>query len=58
VVELLLKINNINLDPKDNYGQTPLSFAAADGYDAVVELLLAMHGIDIDSKDKYGQTPL
>jgi ankyrin repeat protein len=57
VVELLLKINNINLDPKDNYGQTPLSFAAADGYDAV-ELLLAMHGIDIDSKDKYGQTPL
>src|SRR3712207_8931801 len=47
------------VDAKDkNYGKTPLSWAAANGYEAAVKLLLAA-GADVDTKDKnYGQTPL
>jgi hypothetical protein len=41
------------------YGQTPLLWAAGNGYDAVVILLLAKVGIDPDLKDyQYRRTPL
>jgi ankyrin repeat protein len=41
------------------YGQTPLVWAAENGYDTVVNLLLAKEGIDPDLKDtQYGRTPL
>jgi len=44
---------------KSQYGLTPLSWAAGNGYGAVVNLLLAKDGIDLDLKDsQYGQTPL
>ena len=41
----------------DNYGQTPLSWAARDGHEAIVKLLLEK-GADIKAKDNNGQTPL
>jgi hypothetical protein len=41
------------------YGLTPLSWAAGNGYNAVVNLLLAKDDINPDLKDsQYGQTPL
>jgi hypothetical protein len=41
------------------YGLTPLSWAAGNGYNAIVNLLLAKDDIDPDLKDsQYGQTPL
>ena len=44
---------------KSQYGLTPLSWAAGNGYDAVVKLLLAKDGVDPDLKDSpYGRTPL
>ena len=59
VVQLLLATGNIDTDSKDNYGRTPLSWAAKNGHEAVVQLLLATGNIDTNSKDKYyGQTPL
>jgi ankyrin repeat protein len=39
------------------YGQTPLSWAAEKGHEAVVKLMLEK-GADLESKDKFGQTPL
>jgi hypothetical protein len=47
-----------DLDVKDTYNQTPLSWAARNGYEAVVKLLLEK-GAELESKDnRYGQTPL
>jgi hypothetical protein len=49
----LLK-NRHDLDYKDTYGQTPLSWAARNGHEEVVELLLEK-GAELES---YGRTPL
>jgi hypothetical protein len=44
---------------KSQYGLTPLSWAAGNGYDAIVNQLLAKDSINPDLKDRqYGQTPL
>ncbi|KAI8710370.1 hypothetical protein NCS52_01582000 [Fusarium sp. LHS14.1] len=48
----------INIDAKDSYGQTPLSWAAENGHEAVVRLLLD-RGAHIEVADKmWGRTPL
>ncbi|RYP57435.1 hypothetical protein DL770_010675 [Monosporascus sp. CRB-9-2] len=47
-----------DIDVKNEYGQTPLSWAARYGREAVVQQLLATGKVDIDADDKYGQTPL
>lgn len=41
VVRLLLERNEIDANPKDSNGRTPLMWAARFGYEAVVQLLLA-----------------
>ena len=57
VIMALLK-NIHDLDVKDTYDRTPLSWAAIYGHEAVVKLLLEK-GAQLESKDnKYGQTPL
>ena len=46
-------------DPNDSFGQTPLSWAAVRGHEAIVKLLLETNMVNIDSKDsKYSRTPL
>ncbi|KAI1366218.1 hypothetical protein F5Y08DRAFT_301566 [Xylaria arbuscula] len=57
---LLLKLlggSIIDTNTKEENGQTPLLWAAADGYEAVVQLLLS-RGSNIESKNKWRQTPL
>jgi ankyrin repeat protein len=48
----------VSADTKDNDGRTPLSWAAAQGYEAVVKLLLAREDVEADAKDYIDQTPL
>ncbi|KAJ2988192.1 hypothetical protein NUW58_g4110 [Xylaria curta] len=45
-------------DFTDSSGQTPLSYAAANGHKDVVQLLLATGGVDVNCTDSYGGTPL
>ena len=57
VVRLLLG-KGADVESKDGYGRTPLSWAAENGHEEVVKLLLEK-GADVESKDRYySQTPL
>jgi ankyrin repeat protein len=58
LLKLLLATGKVDIDSKDKYHQTLLSWAAMRGHKAVVKLLLATRKVDVDSKDNYGRTPL
>jgi ankyrin repeat protein len=58
IVKLLLDSGKIDANSKDTRGQTPLSWAAENGHEAVVKLLLETGKVDVDSKDTWGRTPL
>jgi ankyrin repeat protein len=57
VVKLLLE-KGAELESRDKrWGQTPLSWAAKNGHEAVVKLLLEK-GAELGAKDLWGRTPL
>jgi ankyrin repeat protein len=58
VVQLLLETGKVDVDFKDSYARTPLSWAAGKGHEAVVKLLLETGKVDVDLKDCFTQTPL
>ena len=45
-------------DSRDQYGRSPLLYAAKNGHGAVVRLLLARDNVEVNSMDHYGMTPL
>jgi hypothetical protein len=55
-VEALLR--SASADSKDSNSQTPLSWAAWGGHQAVVKLLLDTGKVNVDSKDNNSRTPL
>ncbi|KAH7000722.1 ankyrin repeat-containing domain protein [Ilyonectria destructans] len=56
IVKLLLE-KGADVEAKDEYGRTPLSWAAEDGHEDIVKLLFEK-GADVEAKDKHGGTPL
>jgi len=58
VVATLLTVPGIEVNIKDNHGQTPLYCAALCGHAAIVAQLLAAPEIDVNIKDNNGRTPL
>lgn len=58
VVGQLLAAPNIDINAADSDGQTPLWWAAREGYKTVVGQLLATSGIDVNAADNNGPTPL
>ncbi|KAM3461428.1 hypothetical protein MY5147_009927, partial [Beauveria neobassiana] len=56
---MLRDTDKVDIDARDTkYGQTPLSWAAENGHEAVVKMLLDTSKVDIDARDtEYGQTP-
>ena len=57
-LSVLLGRKYINPDRPDNYGETPISWAARNGQDGVVQLLLEQEDAIPDRPDYGGQTPL
>lgn len=47
-MKLLLVTRKVDVDSKDSYNSTPLSWAAALGSEAVVKLLLDTQKVDVD----------
>jgi hypothetical protein len=58
IVELLLEQENIDINAKDNYGNTALMWAAYRGHKDIAEMLLEQENIDINAKDNNGSTAL
>lgn len=56
VVELL-RYHRANVNAKNEDGETPLHWAAANGYLKITKILISA-GADVNAKNKYGQTPL
>jgi len=56
IVELLVS-QGADINAQDNYGQTPLHYAADKQIVDMVELLVSQ-GVDINAQDNYGRTPL
>ncbi|PTB55276.1 hypothetical protein M431DRAFT_46902, partial [Trichoderma harzianum CBS 226.95] len=54
----LLANDEVDVNAKNETGQTPLLYAIQEGYSAIVELLLAKSGIDANAMDQYGHSPL
>ncbi|KAK4118021.1 ankyrin, partial [Parathielavia appendiculata] len=48
----------VDVNVRDNDGQTPLSWAAGNGHEAVVKLLLGTGQVDVNAEDNNGWTPL
>jgi ankyrin repeat protein len=50
--------NSIKDNPKNQYGRTPLSYAAEQGHGSVLRLLVEQGITEVDGKDQDGRTPL
>lgn len=55
-VTAMLENGNVQVDPKDNEGKTPLNCAAGNGYYDVCKVLIK-HGADVNTHDQMGMTP-
>ena len=57
-MKILLRREDVAPDSADKSGRTPLSWAAANGYEDIVKILLGRGDVAPNAADKLGQTPL
>jgi hypothetical protein len=57
ILTFLCALGQLDVESKDKFNRTPLSWAAEKGHEAVVKLLLEK-GAELEAKDKDGRTPL
>jgi len=53
-VRVLLEQNEINPSIANEYGRTPLSFAAENGHEGIVRILLERNDVSPDTANEYG----
>jgi len=58
IVELLLKIEKINVNAKNDIGRTALMVASRNNHKEIVEMLLNSRNIDVNVLDNSGSTAL
>lgn len=58
LVRMLLEREQVEVNCKDIYNWTPLSYAAEHGHAEVVRMLLEREEVDVNCKDIYNRTPL
>ena len=58
VMSILFRRKYVNPDRLDDFGRTPLGWAACKGHDGVVKLLLEREDVNPDRPDRDGETPL
>jgi ankyrin repeat protein len=58
IVELLLTRADLDINLSNNFGETPLAYAAYLGYAAVVWLLLKRDDVDILAENYWGETAI
>ena len=58
VVRILARTTDTDINAKNQYGDTPLHYAAEGGHLDIVKLLLACDEIDTNLKNNEGETPL
>lgn len=58
VVQILGRVNGMDVNVTDLHGRTPFSLAARNGYAMVLQMLLKVERVNVESKDAGGRTPL
>jgi ankyrin repeat protein len=58
VVKILLDTGEVEVDSRNNHGETPLILAVKNGHEVIVRMLLETGKVKVDSKTNYGETPL
>ncbi|EAY16700.1 ankyrin repeat protein, putative [Trichomonas vaginalis G3] len=54
IVEILIS-HGININEKNNFGQTALHVATLSGYEGIAKFLIS-HGINVNERDRRGRT--
>lgn len=58
VVKMMLSVDGVDPNMRDNSMRTPLSVAVQSGHYNIAKILLATPGVEFDAKENSGETPL
>lgn len=58
ILHAILRSNDVDINVKDTYSQTPLYWAASEGHEEVTKILVNRKDVDVNSKNIEGESPL